>query len=172
MDGFAKTSTKRVRGCLCETQISNRVSAFKYESWDLILETRQCTYEETEMAKVWTVNELKHIAETDDLHISPFREDATTYGTPTWIWSVVVGNDLYARAYNGKNSRWYQAAVAQRAGRIRCAGTTVDVSFESISGPLNEDIDNAYRKKYSDSEYLNSMITGKARNATVKITPR
>jgi Uncharacterized protein conserved in bacteria (DUF2255) len=58
----------------------------------------------------WRKNELRKIAETDDLHISPLREDGATYGTPTWIWSVVVGDDLYVRAYNGKNSRWYQAA--------------------------------------------------------------
>ena len=32
-----------------------------------------------------TEDELKSIANTDDLHISPFREDGTTYGTPTWI---------------------------------------------------------------------------------------
>ena len=35
-------------------------------------------------------DELRKIAEADDLHISPFREDGKTYGTPTWIWSVAV----------------------------------------------------------------------------------
>jgi hypothetical protein len=45
-------------------------------------------------------------AEADDLHVSPFREDRVTYGTPTWIWSVPVGEDLYVRAYYGQNSRW------------------------------------------------------------------
>jgi NAD(P)-dependent dehydrogenase (short-subunit alcohol dehydrogenase family) len=33
----------------------------------------------------WKTDELQRIAETDDLHISPFREDGATYGTPTWI---------------------------------------------------------------------------------------
>lgn len=54
----------------------------------------------------WSIEELQKIAETDDLHISPFREDGQTYGTPTWIWSVVVDDALYVRAYNGQNSRW------------------------------------------------------------------
>lgn len=66
----------------------------------------------------WSKNELRQIAEADDLHISPFREDGATYGTPTWIWSVAVGDALYVRAYNGQNSRWYQAALRQKAGRI------------------------------------------------------
>ena len=38
----------------------------------------------------WSKEELRKIAEADDLHISPFREDGVTYGTPTWIWSVAV----------------------------------------------------------------------------------
>ena len=33
----------------------------------------------------WSNEELSEIAETDDLHISPVREDGMTYGTPTWI---------------------------------------------------------------------------------------
>jgi hypothetical protein len=45
----------------------------------------------------WPVAELRQIAGTDDLHISPFRDDAVTYGTPTWIWSVVVDDALYVR---------------------------------------------------------------------------
>jgi hypothetical protein len=64
---------------------------------------------------VWTENELTKIARTDDLHISPFREDGRTYGTPTWIWSVVVDSELYVRAYNGTSSRWYEAAVSKKS---------------------------------------------------------
>lgn len=33
----------------------------------------------------WSNDELRKIADGDDLHISPFREDGETYGTPTWI---------------------------------------------------------------------------------------
>ena len=77
----------------------------------------------------WTKDELKRIADTDDLHISPFREDGVTYGTPTWIWSVVVRDELYVRPYNGGASRWYKAAMAQNAGRITAAGMTKDVQL-------------------------------------------
>ena len=51
----------------------------------------------------WSEDELHHIAETDDLHIAPFREDGVTYGTPTWIWSVTVGDALYVRGYIGQS---------------------------------------------------------------------
>jgi hypothetical protein len=33
----------------------------------------------------WSKEELRKVAGSDDLHISPFREDGVTYGTPTWI---------------------------------------------------------------------------------------
>ena len=117
----------------------------------------------------WSKSELRKIAEADDLHIAPFREDGLTYGTPTWIWSVAVGGALYVRAYNGTESRWYQAALRHKAGRIIAAGLTKEVSFQPVEGPINDSIDDAYRSKYGGSPYLKPMIG--ARAATVKIMP-
>jgi hypothetical protein len=120
----------------------------------------------------WSKDELHRIAESDDLHIAPFREDRKTYGTPTWIWSVAVDGALYVRGYNGQKSRWYKAAVRQKAGRITAAGMMKDVEFEKTDGKVNDRIDDAYRAKYKGSPYLNPMISAQARSATVKITPR
>ena len=119
----------------------------------------------------WPKDELRRIAETDDLHISPFRDDGKTYGTPTWIWSVVVNDALYVRAYNGRKSRWYQAALRQKAGRIIAAGLTKEVTFEPVDGTINDLIDDAYRVKYKGSPYLSPMIGPRARSATVIVTP-
>jgi hypothetical protein len=112
------------------------------------------------------------MVEVDDLHIAPLREDGVTHGTPTWIWSVAVDDALYVRAYNGIWSRWYQAAMRQKAGRIIAAGMTRDVTFEAANGPLNDRIDEAYRTKYRASPYLGPMIGPGPRAATVKIIPR
>lgn len=117
-------------------------------------------------------DELRKIAETDDLHISPFREDGRTYGTPTWIWSVVVDSGLYVRAYNGQSGRWYQAAMRQKAGRITAAGITKEVTFEPADGAIQDRIDDAYRAKYKGGPYLSPMIGPSARSATVKVIPR
>ncbi len=122
--------------------------------------------------QTWSEDELHRIAEADDLHISPFREDGVTYGTPTWIWSIVVDDDLFVRAYNGQNSSWYRAAVRQKAGRISVAGMTKEVSFEQVGGPINDLIDDAYRAKYRSSPYLSPMIGARARSATIKVMPR
>jgi hypothetical protein len=124
----------------------------------------------------WTNDELRRLAETDDLHVAPFREDGATYGTPTWIWSVVVCDALYVRAYNGTRSRWYQAGLRQKAGRIAAAGMTREVAFEPVGGPaagaLDDRVDDAYRAKYAGSPYLAPMISARAREATMTITPR
>jgi hypothetical protein len=119
----------------------------------------------------WSKNELSKIAETDDLHIPPFRDDGVTYGTPTWIWSVVIDDRLFVRAYNGPASRWYKAAMQQKRGRITAAGITKDVTFEPVDGSVNDRIDDAYRAKYKTSPYLQPMIGKRTRSATVKIEP-
>jgi hypothetical protein len=120
----------------------------------------------------WTEEDLDRMRKNDDLHVAPFREDGVTYGTATWIWSVVVGDALFVRAYNGQDSRWYQAALRQKAGRIVAAGMTTEVSFDPVVGSMNDQIDAAYRTKYADSPYLASMIGKRARAATMKIVPQ
>ncbi|MCL4850516.1 MAG: DUF2255 family protein [Bryobacteraceae bacterium] len=120
----------------------------------------------------WNQDELRRITDADDLHIAPLREDGVTYGTPTWIWSVRVDNELYVRPYNGKKSRWYQAALRQKFGRITAAGMTKEVLFEPADGQLIDRVDTAYREKYRGSPYLEPMISARARSATIRIEPR
>ena len=120
----------------------------------------------------WSAEKIRKLAETDDLHIAPFRSDGRTYGTLTWIWSVVVDGQLYVRAYRGKASSWFQAAREQKAGRITAAGMTLEVGFEVVEGPINDLIDQAYRAKYKSSPYLKPMIAEPARSATVRVSPK
>lgn len=121
--------------------------------------------------KQFEADELSNIDKVDDLKIAPFREDGKTYGTPTWIWEVVVNGELYVRAYNGQNSHWYQSAMKQKAGRIIAAGMTKEVTFEPVTEDLNTAIDEAYKAKYSSSPYLQAMISNRAKAATVRIIP-
>ena len=120
----------------------------------------------------WSSEDITRLAATDDLHIAPFRADGVTYGTLTWIWSVVVDDGLYVRPYNGQSGRWYQAAIGQKSGRITAAGITKEVAFEPVDGSINDSIDDAYRAKYASSPYLKPMIGARARAATLRIIPR
>ncbi|MAX80912.1 MAG: hypothetical protein CL843_12160 [Crocinitomicaceae bacterium] len=124
----------------------------------------------SELSATLSKVEIEQIAGQDDFKIAPFREDGKTFGTLTWIWSVEVDGKLYVRAYNGRNSRWYKSAMTQKAGRITGAGLEKKVRFEATTDEvLNAKIDDAYRKKYSSSPYLGSMISEIAKSATVNI---
>ncbi|OWY28179.1 DUF2255 family protein [Herbaspirillum robiniae] len=120
----------------------------------------------------WEKDVLEKIVEADDLKVSPLRDDGMTHGTPTWIWCVAVDGNLYVRAYSGRESRWYKAALQQKSGQIIAAGMKSKVCFHAVSGDVNDLIDEAYRAKYHASQYLRPMISERARAATVKITPR
>lgn len=122
--------------------------------------------------RIWTDAELESFATADDFHISPYRADGVTYGTPTFIWSVVTGGNLYVRPYNGNMSRWYQSAVAQGGGRIRIAGTEYEVEFVPADPAVFPAVDEAYRSKYADSPYLAPMIAEGPRSTTVLVTPK
>lgn len=122
-----------------------------------------------EVIELLTKEDIKEIARRDDFYIAPFREDGKTYGTLTWIWVVEVNGELYVRAYNGKRSKWYGAALKQKAGKIEAAGRERAVHFEPVSGALNTQIDEAYKLKYSGSPYLGAMISERAKEATVKV---
>ncbi|WP_225425890.1 DUF2255 family protein [Apilactobacillus micheneri] len=124
--------------------------------------------------KQWTKEQIKEFTKADDMHVSPFYDDGKTYGTPTWIWSVVNNNKLYVRAYNGQNSRWYQSAMKQRAGKIKLAGQEYKVSFNDASGNKNLDkqINEAYKNKYGSSSYCPPMLKSGPISATVEIDPK
>src|SRR5215472_5426508 len=71
------------------------------------------------------------------------------------------------RAYNGENSRWYQVAMREKAGRITGAGLSKEVTFEPVDDATNDRIDDAYRLKYQGSSYLSPMIGTRSRSATL-----
>lgn len=122
----------------------------------------------------WTPQQLADFAVARDCRIAPFREDGKTPGTPTVVWSVVSGSDLYVRAYSGTHSSWYQAALREQAGQLHLDGLTRDVRFEAVlaHAEVQDGIDVAYRDKYRTSSYLGSMVSPQARAATVRVLPR
>jgi hypothetical protein len=120
----------------------------------------------------WNEDDLRAIAESHDLYISPFREDGTTYGTPTLVWPLVVDGEVYVRAANGQQSSWYRAAVSQKAGRIRVGGKNYEVTFEPGGNETAPAIDAAYEEKYTGSSAVPIMQEEEPKAATVRISPR
>jgi hypothetical protein len=120
----------------------------------------------------WSADPIKAIAESADLFVSPFREDGTTYRTPTQTWALVVDGNVYVRAANGPKSRWYQAAITQGAGRVRVAGRHYDVRFEAAGDENEAAIDAAYEAKYPASSAVPIMQGEGPKSASVRISPR
>jgi hypothetical protein len=119
---------------------------------------------------IWANEELRKLPERTTCRALPRRRRDLRH--TDWIWSVAVGDARYVRGDNGTNSRWYQAALRQKTGRIIAAGMTKEVNFEQVKGPINDSIDDAYRSKYGGSPYLKPMIGARARAATIKVMPR
>lgn len=120
----------------------------------------------------WSADQLTAIAENSDLFVSPFREDGTTYGTPTQTWALVVEGRVYVRAANGQQSRWFQSAMTQGAGRVRVAGQYYDVIFEAAGDENEAAIDAAYEAKYPGSSAVPIMQGAGPKSASVRISPR
>lgn len=115
---------------------------------------------------------LSAIADNEDLFVSPYREDGITYGTPTQTWALVVEGNVYVRAANGPKSSWYQAAIVQKAGRIRVAGQFYDVTFADARATDEAAIDAAYEAKYPGSSAVPIMQGAGPKSAAVVISPR
>ena len=122
----------------------------------------------------WTNDELNKIGTAEELEIASLRKDGTLR-SPRTIWVVRVGDDLYVRSVNGGGSDWFRGVVVRHEGRIWAGGVEKDVTFvEEIDPPVHNEIDTAYRKKYSHypKAYVDACVTPQARAATIKLVPR
>jgi hypothetical protein len=123
--------------------------------------------------KTWTSDELNRFGAAEEIEIAPLGRDGTVRKTVT-VWVVRVGDDLYVRSAYGRGSVWFRAAQTHHEGRISSKGIETDVTFLDADTNLNEDIDVAYRGKYrrNGPQYVNMMVSPKARSATLKLAPR
>ena len=122
----------------------------------------------------WTSNDLGRIGVAEELQLASFKEDGTRR-MPVTIWVIRVGDDLYVRAYRGREGAWFRHIQRRHEGRIGAGGVTKDVTFVDASSDeaLNNEIDAAYQSKYRryDATYVDPMIAPQARATTLKLVP-
>jgi hypothetical protein len=121
----------------------------------------------------WTSDELARIEGADELRIASLRRGGAL-GSPRTIWVVRIDDDLYVRSVNGRTSDWFGGTQVRHEGRFRAGGVERDVTFEDAAPDLADQIDAAYRAKYHRyaATIVNSVVTGQARSATLKLVPR
>jgi hypothetical protein len=122
----------------------------------------------------WSNDELKKIEKTEELTIAGLRRDGILR-KPVIIWVVRLGQDLYVRSVNGRDSAWFRGVLLRHEGQIRAGGVIKDVAFEEKpDSGLNDRIDEAYRRKYGHyaASIINSINSPKARSATLQLVVR
>ena len=123
----------------------------------------------------WMSEELAKIDTAEELDVRSVRSDGTLR-SPTTIWVVRHGDDLYIRPVNGQTSAWYQGTQVRQEGHIQCGGVAKDVTFVSVDAAdeVNAAIDAAYRAKYHryPKSWVDAVLTSEAKSATIKLQPR
>jgi hypothetical protein len=122
----------------------------------------------------WTHNDLERIGTAVHLQLATFKKDGTLR-KPLTIWVVRVGDELYVRAYRGRETAWFQHTQRQSEGHIEAGGVAKDVTLVDTSSDkaLNNQIDAAYQSKYRrySATYVDPMIAPQARATTLKLVP-
>ena len=121
----------------------------------------------------WTSDELNKVGKAEELKIASLRQDGTLR-KPVIIWVVRLGDDLYVRSFNGRDSSWFCGVQTRYEGHIRAGGVDKDVTFvEESDSSINDQIDTAYVTKYRRyASIAKSMVTPAVRAATIKLVPR
>ncbi len=119
----------------------------------------------------WSSDELDKIGAADELELAPRRPDGTLRH-PVTIWVVRLGDNLYIRSYHGQRGSWYRAAQTSQYGQIRAGGVEKSVRFAAADTALNDQIDDAYRRKYGrHSQYVAPMLAPQVRETTLELIP-
>ncbi len=120
----------------------------------------------------WSDDELRRIADSDELQIASMRSDGTLR-RPVTIWVVRVGDDVYVRSVTGRPASWFRGAQDRHEARVFVGGVTRDVQLVETEDDAVA-IDAAYRTKYRRyaAHIIESIIAPQAGVATLKLVPR
>ncbi len=120
----------------------------------------------------WTSDELAKIGAAEEVQIAPFGREGSPR-KPVTVWIARHGDDLYVRSVRGRSGHWFQGSQERHEGRIRAGRLQQDVAFVDADNEINDQVDAAYRAKYSRyaGRILNSVLTPEARSTTIKLVP-
>src|SRR4051794_19713938 len=120
----------------------------------------------------WSDDELRRIAETEELDIAPVRRNGELRSA-TPIWVVRAGDALYVRGAYGANKGWHGVARTSRRARISAGGTQRDVAIEDADQSVFDAVDAAYRFKYGSryTSIVDSITDAEHRATTLRLVP-
>ena len=118
----------------------------------------------------WTSGELDTIGELAEIRIAAERPDGTLHRwTPIWV--VRVAADLYVRSALGTQAAWYRHTTRGQT-RVEAGGIERRVRLDlQPDQALRAAVDAAYRSKYGDSPFLDSLVSTTAQSTTSRLVP-
>jgi hypothetical protein len=121
----------------------------------------------------WTSDELDTIGRTEELELTTVKSDGTPR-KPVTIWVVRNKVDRFIRSWRGDVAAWFCNAQARPEAHIQAGGIERDVELVPADQSLNDQIDAAYRAKYTPvaPSYVGPMVTPHARATTLKLERR
>lgn len=119
----------------------------------------------------WTNDQLTRIGAANEVWVAPLRRDGNPQ-RPIVVWVVRHGDGLFVRSWLGSNGAWFRRARRNRRGLLRAGDESIEVDFAPVDDALSDDIDAAYRRKYSrGGSHLDQMVSERARATTLQLTP-
>jgi len=121
----------------------------------------------------WTPEQLDLFLNNKTLTMKPYQTDMATFEEESPVWEVVVDGNVYSRGWNGQQTNWYMAAVAQSAGEISVGDHNFAARFEPAdrTPELDAKITAAYRAKYDGQRSLPKMTSAGPTTATLHVLP-
>lgn len=117
----------------------------------------------------WAPEQLAQVERSPELEVAVRRTDGTlARWTP--IWAVVVGEDVYVRTWQRRETGWYGGALRTGVARIRLPGLEAEVRVEPVAQTGRAEVDSAYEAEYG-SGGARSMITEEAAASTLRLLP-
>jgi hypothetical protein len=120
----------------------------------------------------WTGDELRRIDRVDEITIAPLLANGERR-SPTIVWAVRTGDDLYVRAAGHANSGWHGAARTSRQALIEAPGISRNVDIADADEAVLDQVDTAYRAKYGRryASIVASITDAEHRATTLRLTP-
>ncbi len=121
----------------------------------------------------WGEQDLVVLGAATEVDVSARRRDGSST-SPTPIWLVQVGEELLVRSWRGAAGGWFRRAIDSRVGRVRAGGFEYRVEFADPEVATREQVDAAYREKYSryGEAYVGPMTGDDAAATTLRLLPR
>jgi hypothetical protein len=117
-----------------------------------------------------TPEELDRIDRAQELQIAPERSNGSLRSYIT-IWVVRVDDELFVRAYRGRNASWFRHVLQHRRDRIRAGGVERDVALNEPSHVDHPTIGEAYRGKYKpiSTTHMPPIVSPETTAATLQL---